>query len=93
MSTSKEADLPPAIDTFPTPKQPILSYQLKPNAKAIGEPKDQQPVFGKARKRQSKKGQRLDLRTLLCDSTDESQRSEADDQRDNVERSVAGLGL
>jgi hypothetical protein len=92
MSTSKEADLPP-IDTFPTPKQPILSYQSKPNAKAVSEPIDQQPAFRKARKRQSKKGQRLDLRTLLCDSTDESQRSKADDQRGDIEQGVAGLGL
>jgi hypothetical protein len=92
MSTSKEADLPP-IDTFPTPKQPILSYQSKPNAKAVSEPIDQQPAFRKARKQQSKKGQQLDLRTLLCDSTDESQRSKADDRRGDIEQSGASLGL
>jgi hypothetical protein len=92
MSTSKEADLPPVIDMFSTPKQPILSYQPKLKAKTIGELIDQQLVFAKARKRQSKKGQRLDLRTLLCDSTDESQRSEMDDQRGDIEQGVAGLG-
>jgi hypothetical protein len=93
MSTSKEADLPPTIDTFPTPKHPILSYQSRPSAKAVGELLDQQPAFGKAGKRRSKKGQRLDLRTLLHDSTDESQRSKADDQCGDIEQSVAGLGL
>lgn len=60
MPTSKEADLPSAIDTFLNPKQPILSYQSKQNAEAVGKLTDQQPAFEEAGKRRSKNGQWLD---------------------------------
>jgi hypothetical protein len=93
MSTSKEADLPSAIDTFPTPKLPILSYQSKSNAEAVGELTDQQPAFEKAGKGRNKKRQRLDLRSLLRDSADENRRSKADDQRGDIEQNIAGLRL
>jgi hypothetical protein len=46
---------------FPNLKQPILSYQSKPNAEAVGELTDQQPAFEKARKQEGASGSTSDL--------------------------------
>ena len=93
MPASEDPDSTPASNTSPSPKCTILPYRSKPNVRELDKLAIQHPVVRKAGKQRNKKGQRLDLKSLLQDAPDELLGSASDDVLGNIEQSVAHLGI
>jgi hypothetical protein len=96
MSASQESASPPARRGEPAPKRVILSTQaISPDASVVTTDKlmIKQSESPKRSKQRTKKGQRLDLRSLLHGAANETEASNNDDQGDGIEQGIANLGI
>jgi hypothetical protein len=96
MSASQASTSLPALSGEPTPKRIILPTQTRsPDAKVGTGDKliVKQSGSPKRGKQRSKKGQRLDLKSLLQGAADETQDRKKDDQLDGIDQGIADLGF
>jgi hypothetical protein len=96
MSASKESASLPATNTEPAPTRVILpAHATSPSAMPGTESKltVKQSISASRGKQRAKKGQRLDLRSLLQGVADESLGSISDDRPHDIKQRIAELGI